>query len=141
MLNLVKPTSGTSVVIVGAGGVGLAALMAVNLAASKPEIVVCVDINSERLEIAKKYGATHVINPKETPEVGKELQKITDGIGCDAAIDTTGRPAVLRDLLDHSAKRGMVVSVGVGDVSLLFSHPFSGFIIYSLWLTWLFSCH
>jgi len=117
MLNVVQSSTRDSVVIVGAGGVGLAALMAINIGSRRPGKVICVDVKDERLKLATKYGATHVINSIEKPDLAVELKALTDGLGFDAAIDTSGRPAVLKALLDACGRKGMVVSVGVGPVS------------------------
>jgi aryl-alcohol dehydrogenase len=117
MLNVVRPVSEDTVLVVGAGAVGLAALMALKLLPSPPRMVIAVDVVPERLELAKKYGATHVINSKETPDLKAALKSVTNGKGVDGAIDTTGRPEVLRTLLESAAKKGVVVSVGVGKLS------------------------
>jgi aryl-alcohol dehydrogenase len=117
MLNVVRPSSGSTVLVVGAGAVGLAALMALDLMPSPPMKVIAVDVVPERLELAKKYGATHIINSKVTPDLKAALKSVTDGNGVDGAIDTTGRPDVIRALLESTAKKGVVVSVGVGKLS------------------------
>ncbi|RDL41438.1 uncharacterized protein BP5553_01417 [Venustampulla echinocandica] len=117
MLNVVKPTAGSTVLIVGAGAVGLAALMAVKLAPSKPSKVIVVDIVSERLGLAKKYGATDVVNSKDHPDLKATLMAITEGKGVDGAIDTTGRPEIVGKLLESAAKKGVVVTVGVGSLT------------------------
>lgn len=117
MLNVVQPSSDSTVLVVGTGAVGLAALMALKLLPSSPKMVIAVDVVPERLELAQKYGATHIINSKEKPDLKAALKFVTDGKGVDGAIDTTGRPEVLRTLLESSAKKGTVVSVGVGKLS------------------------
>lgn len=115
MLNVVQPHKPTSVCVVGAGAVGLAAIMAVNLIpeAEKPKIVIAVDVVESRLEMAKKYGATHVINSMKS-DLKTELLKITDGEGVSGSIDCTGRVEVVNTLIDSTAKRGITVAVGVG---------------------------
>lgn len=117
MLNVVKPTSDSIVLIVGAGAVGLAAIMATQLAPSPPKRIIAVDVVSERLELAKKFGATDIINSRETPDLKAAILAVTDGKGADGAIDCTGRPEVVGILLDAAAKKGIVVSVGVGKLS------------------------
>lgn len=119
MLNDIRPAPHSTVVVVGAGAVGLAAIMAVGINPLNLSKVIAVDIVPERLELAKKYGATHVINGKEKPDLAQALKDLTDGEGVDGAIDTTGRPQILEALLDACAKRGVVVSVGVGDVRIV----------------------
>lgn len=116
MLNVVRPTTNTTVVIVGVGSVGLAALMATSLAPSKPSKIIAVDIMPQRLELAKSFGATHTVNSKEQSDLKAALMDLTDGMGIDAAIDTTGRPDVVESLLKSSASKGKIVTVGVGKV-------------------------
>jgi len=117
MLNVVKPTADSIVLVVGAGAVGLAAIMATKLAPSPPRRVIAVDVVAERLEMARGFGATDIINSRETPDLKAAILAITDGNGADGAIDCTGRPEVLGILLDSAAKKGIVVSVGVGKLS------------------------
>ena len=124
MLNVAQADIRDSVVVVGSGAVGLAALMSLQILPTPPKIIIAVDIVASRLEYAKSRGATHTINTKETPDLKAELMKITDGAGVEAAIDTTGRPDVIETLLKSSAKRGVVVTVGVGKVSRTFSMRF-----------------
>ncbi|CZT44601.1 related to zinc-containing long-chain alcohol dehydrogenase [Rhynchosporium secalis] len=117
MINVVKPKSDDLVCVVGAGAVGLAALMALNLCSSRPTKVIAVDVVPERLELAKKYGATHVINSRELNDLKTALLESTDGRGIDGSIDTTGRPEIVGTLLKATAKKGMVVQVGVGKLT------------------------
>jgi aryl-alcohol dehydrogenase len=116
MLNVIQPKPDMSVVVVGTGAVGLAAIMALKTLKKPPKKIVAVDIVPERLKLAHEYGATHGVNSKVRPELMKVLLEITGG-GFDGAIDTTGRPAVIKDLIHSAARRGKVVTVGVGDVS------------------------
>lgn len=119
MLNVVKPTSDSVVVVVGAGAVGLSALMSLKTLPSPPAQVIAVDVVSERLELAKSFGATHIVNSRESPDLKDALMKITENQGVDGAIDTTGRPDVVNTLLKSVAKKGIVVTVGVGSVCFL----------------------
>jgi aryl-alcohol dehydrogenase len=123
MLSVIKPNSESTVAVVGVGAVGLAAMMALQTSSSRPKRVIAVDIVPERLEMAKRYGATHVVNSREKPDLRAALMAITDNEGVDGSIDTTGRPAIVRALLDSAAKKGVVVTVGVGEVCLLFHSP------------------
>lgn len=117
ILNVMKPKSDDIVCVVGVGAVGLAALMALKLCPSPPRKVIAVDIVPERLELAKKYGATDLVNSREVNDLKTALLDVTDGKGIDGTIDTTGRPGIVGDLLKATAKKGMVVQVGVGQVS------------------------
>lgn len=116
MINVAQADKRDSVVVVGSGAVGLAALMSLKILPNPPKVIIAVDIVASRLEYAKSRGATHIINSRETPDLKAELMKITDGAGAEAAIDTTGRPDVVETLLKSAAKKGVVVTVGVGKV-------------------------
>ncbi|KAF7941768.1 uncharacterized protein EAE97_006605 [Botrytis byssoidea] len=114
ILNVLKPSSEDIVCVVGAGAVGLAAIMALNLLERKPRQIIAVDLLDERLKLAKQYGATHVIQPTKERGLQSALKRITNFEGIDASIDTTGKPEVVADLLEATAKLGTVCSVGVG---------------------------
>ena len=116
MLRVAQADKRDSVVVVGSGAVGLAALLSLRMLPNPPKVIIAVDIVASRLEYAKSRGATHTINSLETPDLKAELMKITDGAGAEAAIDTTGRPDVIETLLKSAAKKGVVVTVGVGKV-------------------------
>jgi aryl-alcohol dehydrogenase len=117
MLNVVSPSPDETVVVVGVGAVGLSAIMALKTLEFPPKKIIAVDIVPARLEMARSYGATHGVNSKVRPELMKVLMDITGGRGVDGAIDTTGRPAVVKELIHSAARKGKVVTVGVGDVS------------------------
>lgn len=114
MLNVLKPSQEDIVCIVGAGAVGLAAIMALNFLDTKPKQVIAVDIVDDRLELAKRYGATHVINSTKHKDLPGALKRVTNFEGIDVSIDATGRSEVIGDLLEATAKLGTVCSVGVG---------------------------
>ncbi|KAF7889341.1 uncharacterized protein EAF01_010834 [Botrytis porri] len=116
MLNVLKPSSEDIVCVVGAGAVGLAAIMALNLLERKPRQIIAVDMLDERLKLAKHYGATHVIKPTKERGLQSTLKRITNFEGIDASIDTTGKPEVVADLLEATSKLGTVCSVGVGEL-------------------------
>jgi aryl-alcohol dehydrogenase len=117
MLNVVVPTSDMAVVVVGVGAVGLSAIMALKLLEHPPRKIIAVDIVSSRLELARSFGATHGVNSKNRPDLMQVLMDITKGRGVDGAIDTTGRPDIVKNLIHSAARRGKVVTVGVGEVS------------------------
>ncbi|RKK75239.1 hypothetical protein BFJ69_g7829 [Fusarium oxysporum] len=114
LLNVLQPKKDAVLCITGAGTVGLAALMAVKLLPYPPSEFICVDIVPSRLELAKKFGATILINSQEEPDLVVALKHATNGRGVDGSIDTTGRPQVAGSLLKATAKKGTVVQVGVG---------------------------
>src|SRR5207249_8118415 len=95
VFNTARPRPGQSVVVFGAGGIGSCAVAAAALSGATP--VVAVDINPEKLALARALGATHTINSKSADAVG-EILKLCKG-GADFAIEATGVPAVMRQAL------------------------------------------
>lgn len=116
MLNVIQAASDSTVVIIGTGVVGLAALMSLKMSKTPPQRIIAADIVRQRLETANSLGATHLIDSRATPDLRKALMDITNGEGVDGAIDTTGRPEIVEALLGSTCKKGKVVTVGVGDV-------------------------
>lgn len=105
--NVLRPTPGSSLAVLGAGAVGLSAVMA---AALLPlGAVIAVDRVPQRLELARDLGATHTIDAT-TEDVGARLAEITGGL--DACVDTTGQPSVLRTGVDALAPQGACAVVG-----------------------------
>lgn len=87
VLNQIKPSPGNSIVIIGVGGIGLSALMLAELMHCNP--IIAVDINDEKLEFAKKLGATITINSTKVDFVEK-IKELTDGNGVDFAVEAAG---------------------------------------------------
>ncbi|MCA1728320.1 MAG: NAD(P)-dependent alcohol dehydrogenase [Actinobacteria bacterium] len=108
VLNSLHPEAGTSIAVFGTGAVGMAAIMAAKVAGCTT--IIGVDIKPNRLELAKEFGATHVINGTETNTV-EEIQDIT-GVGADFTIETTASPQVFRQAVDSLTLLGVCGLVG-----------------------------
>lgn len=106
--NVLAPRPGDSVVVLGAGAVGLSSIMAAAL--TPATTIIAADRVASRLELALELGATHTIDVTERDLV-EAVQEITGG-GADGIVETTGSPAVLRQGADALAARGTVVIVG-----------------------------
>ncbi|MDH6532573.1 acyl-CoA reductase-like NAD-dependent aldehyde dehydrogenase/Zn-dependent alcohol dehydrogenase [Aurantimicrobium minutum] len=109
VFNELVPKPGSTLAVFGSGAVGFGAIMAAIVAGCKQ--VIAVDINDSRLELAREVGATHTINSRIDP-VHDRIMDMTHGRGIDFAIDTTGRPDVLRIAADSLAVKGTVALVG-----------------------------
>ncbi|MCQ9130936.1 NAD(P)-dependent alcohol dehydrogenase [Streptomyces hilarionis] len=107
--NVLKPTAGATVVVLGAGAVGLSAVMAAAL--SPATTIVAVDRVAERLRLAKELGATHTVDAGRAT-LGEAVTEITGGRGADGVVETTGDTGVLRQGVDALAARGTLVVVG-----------------------------
>lgn len=109
-----KVQPGSTVAIVGAGPVGLAALMTSKL--YSPSLVIVIDQDPNRLNVAKKFGADYVVNNGEA-SAEEEVMKITNNVGCDAVIEAVGVPATLELAQDLIAPGGTIANVGVHGTS------------------------
>lgn len=122
VFNTAAVKKGESVAVFGIGGIGLSALNGALLAGAG--VVIAVDINPKKLEVAAKLGATHAINPAEKDPVA-EIQKLT-GKGADVAIESSGQPKVMvqalscvrpqggRAVIIGNAKKGAVLELDPG---------------------------
>ncbi len=101
---------GSSVAVIGCGGVGAAAIAGSVLAGASR--VIAVDIDDRKLEGARKLGATHTINSNDGDPV-EAIQALTDGNGADVVIDAVGRPETWKQAFYARDLAGTVVLVGV----------------------------
>lgn len=100
---------GSSVVVFGAGAVGMSAIMAARVAGATT--IIAVDLHDHRLSIAEEFGATHTILGAND-DVVESIMSITSG-GADYTFDTTGVPSVMRDALVALRMGGKCGYVGV----------------------------
>lgn len=100
---------GMSVAILGAGGVGLNALQGAALCGAHP--IIAVDRLPARLELARQFGATHLVDATTT-DVVAALRDLSDGQGVDVAIEAIGNPATIRQAYEAIHRGGRVVQVG-----------------------------
>lgn len=112
VLNVFDPSPDDSIVVFGAGAVGLAAVVAAR--AAGVQTVVAVDLLDSRLEVAEKYGAVRV-NPAYLGEqpVQERVKELTGG-GAAYGIDTTGVSAVVKQAQLSLRPRGTLVALGLG---------------------------
>ncbi|MFF4506754.1 S-(hydroxymethyl)mycothiol dehydrogenase [Streptomyces sp. NPDC001401] len=101
---------GDSVAVIGCGGVGDAAIVGSNLAGAAK--IIAVDLDDRKLETARKLGATHTVNSKETDPV-EAIRELTGGNGADVVIEAVGRPETYKQAFYARDLAGTVVLVGV----------------------------
>ena len=121
--NNAKIKLGESVVIFGAGGVGLNIVQAANLLSAYP--IIAVDVHDNRLELAKTFGATHTINSKKI-NAKAMIKEIMKGPGVDAFIDNTGQTSIIEMGYELTSPKGRIVLVGVprkGNTVNIYSLP------------------
>lgn len=101
---------GSTVAIVGSGPIGLAALLTAQF--YSPAQIIMVDLDQKRLEVAKRLGATNIVNSTG----GKALEtimKLTGNVGVDAAIEAVGVPATFELCEQIVAPGGRIANIGV----------------------------
>ncbi|MGI8965819.1 MAG: zinc-binding dehydrogenase [Limisphaerales bacterium] len=108
--NDAKIKIGEAVVIIGCGGIGLGVVLGAKLAGAHP--IIAVDIHNHKLQKAKEYGATHLINSSETDFSEATLQ-ILNSHQPDVVIDGTGHPQVLEKAFALASRTGRCVIFGV----------------------------
>lgn len=101
---------GCSVAIVGAGPIGLAALLTAQF--YSPAEIIMIDLDDNRLEVAKRFGATAVINSADGNTV-EALMQLTGGRGVDTAIEAVGIPVTFELCEKIIAPGGTIANIGV----------------------------
>ena len=104
----VKP--GDTVAIVGAGPVGLAVLLTAQF--YSPAAIFMIDLDDKRLAVAKKFGATNLINSGDG-QAAQHVMDLTEGAGVDVAIEAVGIPATFDICQAIVAAGGRIANVGV----------------------------
>lgn len=105
-----KVEPGSTVAIVGSGPIGLAALLTAQF--YSPAEIIMIDLDANRLEIAKRFGATSTIN-STAGDVADAVMKITGGRGVDTAIEAVGIPATFELCEKIVTPGGVIANIGV----------------------------
>ncbi len=110
VMNTLAVPAGASLVVAGAGALGLSAVMAAKLVGA--ETIIAIDRHRSRLDLATRYGATHTLSG-DPATFTAQIQEATGG-GADYAFDTTGNPAVVRAVFEGLNNIGVLGMAGVG---------------------------
>ncbi|MEM7346033.1 MAG: Zn-dependent alcohol dehydrogenase [Chloroflexota bacterium] len=108
--NTAKVPSGSSVVVIGTGGVGLNSIQGAKLSGAQP--IIAIDLLDSKIEAAKGFGATHGINAA-TQDVEAEVLALTQGRGADYVFITVGSGKAFEQGLGLVRKAGTLVIVGM----------------------------
>ncbi len=125
VVNTAQVKSGSSVVIIGTGGVGLNAVQGAALSGAYP--VIAIDVVEAKLEAAKFFGATHAIHAGQA-DVVAEVKALTSGRGADDAFVTVGNPTAVIQALNMIRREGTVVVVGMPGVDAVAPLPVGQFV-------------
>lgn len=120
VLHTAKVGPGKSVAVFGAGGVGLSAIGAAAIAGADP--IIAVDLVDRKLQFAREFGATHVVNAADTDPV-KAIWAINPG-GVDYALDAVGAPTSALQILG-AVRQGGPRSDNQGGMAVLLGIPVS----------------
>jgi S-(hydroxymethyl)glutathione dehydrogenase/alcohol dehydrogenase len=123
VVNNAKLKIGESIVVYGAGGIGLNIVQAAHMVSANP--VIAVDLHDGKLDLARRMGATHLINGAKL-DAAAEIRRIVGSTGVDVFVDNTGLPAVIEQGFTLCKPQGRLVLVGVpkaGQTSRLFTLP------------------
>ncbi len=109
-LTTAKIPPGATVAVFGAGGVGGSAIQGARIAGARQ--IIAVDVFDKKLEMAKKFGATDVVNAKNTDPV-EAIRELTDG-GVEYSFEAIGNKKTQTQTVLCTAPRGMATFIGVG---------------------------
>jgi alcohol dehydrogenase len=110
-----KVQPGSTVAIVGAGPIGLAALLTAQF--YSPAEIIMIDLDDNRLQVAKRFGATATVSAADG-KAAETVMKLTGGRGVDTAIEAVGVPASFITCEDIVAPGGTIANVGVHGVKV-----------------------
>jgi len=111
VINTAQVETGSSVVVIGTGGVGLNAVQGAALAGAHP--IIAIDLLDNKLKAARAFGATHTMNAVEREATEKAVKELTSGRGADYVFVTVGSAAAVAQALSLTRKRGSVIIVGM----------------------------
>ncbi len=109
VLNESKVQPGTTVAVFGIGGIGLNIIQGSALVNALK--IIAIDIYDDKLDVAKKFGATHVINAKKEDPV-KYIKEITDGKGVDYSFESAGLKETMEQAYQTACNTGLINLVG-----------------------------
>lgn len=118
-LNTAAVTPGSTVAVIGCGGVGQAVIQGARIAGAA--VIIAIDPLADRREASVRVGATHAIDPAVGDPV-EGVRELTDGRGADYSFEVVGRPELMVQAVDMARKQGTVTLVGmpaVGDALTL----------------------
>lgn len=105
-----KVAAGSSVAVVGCGGVGLSIVMAARIAGAYP--IIAIDVTDEKLERARTLGATHIVQGGTSEQTDSRVRDIVPS-GVEYSFDAVGHPATMNTALTILAMAGTAVLVGM----------------------------
>ncbi|HEX6922512.1 MAG TPA: zinc-dependent alcohol dehydrogenase family protein, partial [Bacillales bacterium] len=119
VINTARVRAGSSVAVIGLGGIGLNALIGAKLVGARE--IIAIDIQPKKLELAKKLGATVTFDASD-PEISENVKRYSEG-GVDYAFETAGAVKAMETAYKVTKRGGITVTTGLPDPSHKFSFP------------------
>ena len=119
VLNTARVRPGSSVVVFGIGGVGANVILGARLA--RASLIIAVDVAGQKLEWAKRLGATHTMSAGDS--VAAQIRDLTGGDGVGYAFDAVGLPATLSQSVESLEYRGTAVLIGLPPANAALTVP------------------
>ena len=111
VINTAKVEAGANVVVFGLGGIGLNVLQGARMVGA--DKIIGIDLNPAREAMARKFGMTHFLNPRDHPNIVDAIVQLTDG-GADYSFECIGNTATMRQALECCHKGwGQSIIIGV----------------------------
>lgn len=110
VLNTAKVPKGSTVAVIGCGGVGISVIQGARIAGA--ERIIAIDVVPYKLEAAKKFGATDVVDGSAT-SASAAVRELTDGVGVDYAFEAIGNIKTQEQAIEMIRRGGYAVLVGV----------------------------
>ncbi len=111
VVHTARVPQGAKVAVVGLGGVGLSIILAAKLAGA--EQIIAIDRVPEKLSLARRLGATDVVDASRSDDIVTPVLDLTDGRGSDYAFEAVGRPGTIEAAYGMTRKAGTTVVVGI----------------------------
>lgn len=109
-LNTAGVTPGSSVAVIGCGGVGQSVVQGARIAGAAT--IIAIDLDAGRREASLAAGATHAVDPADGPVV-EQVRALTDGRGADFSFEVVGHPDLIVQAIDIARAAGVVTIVGM----------------------------
>jgi len=122
--NTAQPPPGSSVAVVGLGGVGLAAVLGARV--SEASVIVACDLSDEKLTLARELGATHTVNAQD-PQAVEHIKDLTRG-GVHYAFEMAGSVKAMELSYKITRRGGTTVTAGLSHPQAMFSIPHVGIV-------------
>jgi S-(hydroxymethyl)glutathione dehydrogenase/alcohol dehydrogenase len=111
VVNTAQVRPGETVAVFGCGGVGLNVIQGAALSGASR--IIAIDLLPAKLEMAKTFGASDLVNAKDAGDVPDAIRALTDGLGVDYAFEVIGAPPVITQAFNSVKRGGKAVVVGV----------------------------